>query len=753
MSPVITVCACRTDRTDGAQKAPAQRFVAVRVLPLMKRLRKKPQAQLFGSGAFPASMARNSASVRTGTPRACALVSLDPAAVPATTYAVFFGDRATGLAAIFDDQGFGFIAGERFQRTGHHEGLSGEKIALWFALPLHIHPGICQTMDQVGGAVLCKEFRHALGHHTAETVDLSNLLCRRLPDGLQRAEMLRQKSGRLISDVPDAETEEQLVQIVLLGIFNGIQEIACTLFLELFQCQKLFQSQIIDVCRRVDKALFHQLRCHSGAETINIHGVPGCKMDDVAQGLCRAFRVDAAQRCFIFQMYHRGPAGWAEFRHLIGLCIFLMMRYADDFRNDIPGLPHLNGVPDAQTQLVDEILIVKGRPRHSGAREEYRIKTRRRRQDTGTAHSNFNAAQGRFLDFRRIFEGNRPARKFVGGTHQIPLSKIVDLDDRAVHIKVQTGTVLTDLFDLRNGILNVVDDVVPRRHRQAQTLQIIQTLGMGRQLLPADLLHIEHKDGKAAASGDLCVFLPQGPCCRIPRVLEGRCPWISCSAQRCRNASWGIYTSPRTSRNSGAFFRVLGIFLMARTLAVTSSPTTPSPRVDARTRTPFSYSKLQERPSILISTTYSGSMPASRTLRSKSRSSSYEKSIQKALHLDRMGHLRQLAAGRPTHLLGRGAGRDQLRKFCLQCLQFPRQGIVFIILQLRGILIVIKPVVLFNYCAKLFHALPGLFQFHVTPLSFAMGIIPYFSPETQWQIHCSDYTFCTISFCCSSQIG
>ena len=61
---------------------------------------------------------------------------------------------------------------------------------------------------------------------------------------------------------------------------------------------------------------------------------------------------------------------------------------------------------------------------------------------------------------------------------------------------------------------------------------------------------------------------------------------------------------------------------MARTFSVTSSPTTPSPRVEARTSCPFSYSRLQDSPSILISTTYSGSTPASRTRRSKSRSSS-----------------------------------------------------------------------------------------------------------------------------------
>ena len=119
-------------------------------------------------------------------------------------------------------------------------------------------------------------------------------------------------------------------------------------------------------------------------------------------------------------------------------------------------------------------------------------------------------------------------------------------------------------------------------------------------------------------------FWRSEPAAALRGFLKGAAPCSSCSAHSFWNAPCGIYTSPRTSRNSGASFNFLGMLRMARTLAVTSSPTTPSPRVEARTSSPFSYSRLQERPSILISTTYSGSMPASRTRRSKSRSSSYE---------------------------------------------------------------------------------------------------------------------------------
>ena len=64
---------------------------------------------------------------------------------------------------------------------------------------------------------------------------------------------------------------------------------------------------------------------------------------------------------------------------------------------------------------------------------------------------------------------------------------------------------------------------------------------------------------------------------------------------------------------------------MVRILSVISSPTVPSPLVEARERTPFLYSTDTESPSILGSTTYFGSEITSLTLRSKSRSSSNEK--------------------------------------------------------------------------------------------------------------------------------
>jgi hypothetical protein len=55
---------------------------------------------------------------------------------------------------------------------------------------------------------------------------------------------------------------------------------------------------------------------------------------------------------------------------------------------------------------------------------------------------------------------------------------------------------------------------------------------------------------------------------------------------RCSKAERGRYTSPRTSIRPGASSIRIGIALIVRRFWVTFSPTTPSPRVAPRSKTP-----------------------------------------------------------------------------------------------------------------------------------------------------------------------
>ena len=67
------------------------------------------------------------------------------------------------------------------------------------------------------------------------------------------------------------------------------------------------------------------------------------------------------------------------------------------------------------------------------------------------------------------------------------------------------------------------------------------------------------------------------------------CPAASCAAFSARNSALVMNTSPRISIRAGARpLSSLGIVARVSTLAVTSSPSSPSPRVAPRTRRPSS---------------------------------------------------------------------------------------------------------------------------------------------------------------------
>jgi hypothetical protein len=93
-----------------------------------------------------------------------------------------------------------------------------------------------------------------------------------------------------------------------------------------------------------------------------------------------------------------------------------------------------------------------------------------------------------------------------------------------------------------------------------------------------------------------------------------RTPAASYSRLRASNTEVDMYTSPRISITSGTLPSTSrsssGTSAIVRTLAVTSSPTRPSPRVAAVTSFPCSYRRLIANPSNLSSATNLGVAPS-----------------------------------------------------------------------------------------------------------------------------------------------
>ncbi len=83
-------------------------------------------------------------------------------------------------------------------------------------------------------------------------------------------------------------------------------------------------------------------------------------------------------------------------------------------------------------------------------------------------------------------------------------------------------------------------------------------------------------------------FMRIDPAAALRGFANAGRPASTCCSLRRSNAPRGMYASPRTSTKAGgsSISRRSGTDMTVRMLAVMSSPTSPSPRVEARSSTP-----------------------------------------------------------------------------------------------------------------------------------------------------------------------
>ena len=140
------------------------------------------------------------------------------------------------------------------------------------------------------------------------------------------------------------------------------------------------------------------------------------------------------------------------------------------------------------------------------------------------------------------------------------------------------------------------------------------------------------RSGRAAVT--LGSFCRSDPAAAFRGLANNLPPATSCRSLSAAKSPLSIYTSPRTSSTAGAPTSTCGMSSIVRTLAVTSSPTLPSPRVAASTNTPSAYRREQDNPSIFgsaVSAT-SASVASDRNRRiraTNSATSSSEKALSR----------------------------------------------------------------------------------------------------------------------------
>ena len=121
----------------------------------------------------------------------------------------------------------------------------------------------------------------------------------------------------------------------------------------------------------------------------------------------------------------------------IGGCPFRVVLYRYHLWDNIPGLPHHDGISDIHPQLGDKILIMQGGSAHSGTRQLYRVKFRGRRHCASASHLQHHIPQYCLLFLRRVLKGHCPFGVFGRTAQKLSICKAVHLYNRAVDLVSQ----------------------------------------------------------------------------------------------------------------------------------------------------------------------------------------------------------------------------------------------------------------------------------------------------------------------------
>src|SRR5690606_34306635 len=97
-----------------------------------------------------------------------------------------------------------------------------------------------------------------------------------------------------------------------------------------------------------------------------------------------------------------------------------------------------------------------------------------------TPHRDDNVEQRRLHLFRWIFEGDRPARCTAGDSQFVMQSEFVDLDDDAVELVLDIVTMLTEVLDELDDLVDAMTHLRMRAHRQSPGCEQVVNLTLRR---------------------------------------------------------------------------------------------------------------------------------------------------------------------------------------------------------------------------------------------------------------------------------
>ena len=173
-------------------------------------------------------------------------------------------------------------------------------------------------------------------------------------------------------------------------------------------------------------------------------------MQNTLPGFGGAAHIDAAMIGLTLNAYYLSTTLRTMLRHgeaFLSARMIFIFHHPHHFGDHVsPALDH-DPVTDLHAQSLDLILVMQGGAGDGGAADENRCERGYRRELSGAAHLHQDVLNPGNAGARRVFIGNRPARRFAGEAQLVLNGSVVNLDDNAVNLVRQGIALLLPLAD------------------------------------------------------------------------------------------------------------------------------------------------------------------------------------------------------------------------------------------------------------------------------------------------------------------
>ncbi len=232
------------------------------------------------------------------------------------------------------------------------------------------------------------------------------------------------------------------------------------------------------------------------------------------------------------------------------MAVAVVVEHFDDIRDDVAGPLDADAVAHVDAEVGDERGVMQRGTGDGDAADLDGVHERDRGEPSGPADLHDDVPHRRLLLAGRELVGEGPPWGAGGRPEVVAGVHVVDLDDDAVDFVIEVVAGLLLLVSVVDGGVDVVNDGSPVTDPESPLGEPLVQLAVALEV-DRGVEDAEEEYRQRALGGHRRVELAERPGGGVAGVREGVLAALDALAVERREASRGMYTSPRTARKSG----------------------------------------------------------------------------------------------------------------------------------------------------------------------------------------------------------